>query len=72
MHIPFCQHKCAYCDFNSYAGLGRDEQERYVAALLAEMDLWAARPELRGEQVATVFVAAARPPSWRGGCWRAC
>jgi len=66
VHIPFCQHKCAYCDFNSYAGLGRDEQERYVAALLAEMDLWAARPELRGEQVATVFVGGGTPTLLEG------
>ena len=21
VHIPFCRSKCAYCDFNSYAGL---------------------------------------------------
>src|SRR3712207_7077834 len=23
LHIPFCDHKCSYCDFNSYAGLER-------------------------------------------------
>ena len=21
IHIPFCRHRCAYCDFNTYAGL---------------------------------------------------
>ncbi len=42
IHIPFCQSKCAYCDFNSYAGLGR-LHEPYVEALLAEMGLRAAR-----------------------------
>ena len=21
IHIPFCVHKCNYCDFNSYAGM---------------------------------------------------
>lgn len=21
LHIPFCRHRCAYCDFNTYAGL---------------------------------------------------
>ena len=40
VHIPFCRAKCAYCDFNSYAG-----QERlipaYVDALLREAWLWA-------------------------------
>ena len=23
VHIPFCRHKCLYCDFPSYAGLER-------------------------------------------------
>ncbi len=36
-HIPFCRHRCAYCDFNTYAGqenLTRD----YVRALCREME----------------------------------
>ena len=38
LHIPFCQAKCHYCDFNSYAGmLGLREQ--YVEALRAEIAL---------------------------------
>jgi putative oxygen-independent coproporphyrinogen III oxidase len=39
VHIPFCRSKCAYCDFNSYAG-----QEAlipaYVESLLREADAW--------------------------------
>jgi len=23
LHIPFCRHKCGYCDFNAYAGMDR-------------------------------------------------
>ncbi len=23
VHIPFCRHKCGYCDFNAYAGMDR-------------------------------------------------
>jgi oxygen-independent coproporphyrinogen-3 oxidase len=37
LHIPFCKHRCAYCDFNTYAG-----QESlipaYVDALIKEIE----------------------------------
>lgn len=37
LHIPFCKHRCAYCDFNTYAG-----QESlipaYVNALIKEIN----------------------------------
>jgi oxygen-independent coproporphyrinogen III oxidase len=38
LHIPFCQLRCAYCDFNTYAGL--DELiPAYVQALVKEIRL---------------------------------
>jgi len=36
LHIPFCRHRCSYCDFNTYTTLN-DLQPAYVAALAAEM-----------------------------------
>ena len=66
VHIPFCQRKCGYCDFNSHAGSDRAEQARYVDALLREMDLWAARPEVAGEQVSTVYVGGGTPTLLEG------
>ncbi|MHB8621106.1 MAG: radical SAM family heme chaperone HemW [Chloroflexota bacterium] len=35
LHIPFCQTKCSYCDFNTYANL-ESLIPAYVEALLAE------------------------------------
>ncbi len=37
VHIPFCQRKCPYCDFNTYAGLNR-LFEPYTAALMQEIE----------------------------------
>ena len=38
IHIPFCTHRCAYCDFNTYAG--QDELiPAYVDALCREVEL---------------------------------
>ena len=36
LHIPFCRHRCAYCDFNTYAGQEARIPD-YVAALQREV-----------------------------------
>jgi oxygen-independent coproporphyrinogen-3 oxidase len=36
LHIPFCRHRCAYCDFNTYTSLD-DLKEAYALALAAEI-----------------------------------
>lgn len=37
IHIPFCKHRCAYCDFNTYAGQ-EDSIPDYVNAVVREID----------------------------------
>jgi len=37
VHIPFCVRKCAYCDFNSFAGYTGESVARYVRALETEI-----------------------------------
>lgn len=58
LHIPFCQSKCSYCDFNSYAGL-ESLIPSYVSALLAEMELW--REPTQHMSVATIFFGGGTP-----------
>lgn len=36
LHIPFCSHRCSYCDFNTYTSLG-DLQPAYAQAMVAEI-----------------------------------
>jgi oxygen-independent coproporphyrinogen-3 oxidase len=38
IHIPFCRTKCLYCDFCSFVSRDADERERYVDALLREIE----------------------------------
>ncbi len=37
IHIPFCKHRCAYCDFNTYANQ-EDSIPAYVNALINEIE----------------------------------
>jgi oxygen-independent coproporphyrinogen-3 oxidase len=58
LHIPFCQRKCPYCDFNTYAGLSRLFSP-YTSALAREIELAGAA---RGRPVvATMFLGGGTP-----------
>jgi putative oxygen-independent coproporphyrinogen III oxidase len=43
LHVPFCSAVCPYCDFAVRTG-GRERRARFVARLLAEIELWAGAP----------------------------
>ena len=58
LHIPYCLHKCGYCDFNSHPE-NREESEIYVSALLSEIEHYA--PQLAGKTVSTVFFGGGTP-----------
>ncbi|HEY9153341.1 MAG TPA: radical SAM family heme chaperone HemW [Anaerolineales bacterium] len=58
-HIPFCVHRCAYCDFNTYAGQ-EDSISAYAAALCKEIEFIGRRfPE--GNKVHTIFFGGGTP-----------
>jgi len=57
IHIPFCQAKCAYCDFTSYAGLD-SLFEPYVHALEVEM-AWYGRRAI--PEVDTLYIGGGTP-----------
>jgi len=57
VHLPFCAHRCGYCDFVTL--VGRSVQHGgYVEALLAELEL--ERGQL-AETIETVFVGGGTP-----------
>jgi oxygen-independent coproporphyrinogen-3 oxidase len=60
VHIPYCDSKCPYCDFNSHAARVWPEQ-RYVAALLREMEIAAADRSWRGGRLRSVFLGGGTP-----------
>jgi oxygen-independent coproporphyrinogen III oxidase len=56
IHIPFCQVRCSYCDFNTYAGLGHLAGD-YVSALCREI---ANRGNIRS-RVSTIYFGGGTP-----------
>jgi putative oxygen-independent coproporphyrinogen III oxidase len=58
VHIPFCAHRCHYCDFNTYEG---QEQIHgaYVDALVAGIERFA--PELEWPEATSVFFGGGTP-----------
>jgi len=59
LHIPFCLHRCGYCDFNTYAGL-ENLIPRYISALSQEAHCLS---EKAGSQlpVHTIFFGGGTP-----------
>ncbi|MEJ8569446.1 radical SAM family heme chaperone HemW [Elongatibacter sediminis] len=59
VHLPWCVRKCPYCDFNSHEARGDIPDDRYVAALLADLenDL----PRVWGRPVHSVFFGGGTP-----------
>ena len=60
VHIPYCDSKCPYCDFNSYAAK-RWPERAYADALIAELDAAAADPAWADGTIGTVFFGGGTP-----------
>ena len=58
VHIPFCESKCPYCDFNTYAGI-EPLMPSYVSALAREIEQWGAW--LNRPRLASVFFGGGTP-----------
>ncbi len=65
LHIPFCESKCIYCDFNSYAGM-EHKFEPFVGALVRDIERGASwdlpgTPACEGAEISTIFFGGGTP-----------
>ena len=58
VHLPWCERKCPYCDFNSHEAAKIPEKE-YIAALLDDLD--ADAHLAGGRPVETLFIGGGTP-----------
>jgi oxygen-independent coproporphyrinogen-3 oxidase len=56
LHIPFCEHKCVYCDFYSIESL--DPMEAFVQALRKEIGMYSFQSD---EPFETIFFGGGTP-----------
>jgi oxygen-independent coproporphyrinogen III oxidase len=57
LHLPFCAHRCGYCDFVTIVGR-RGQHAAYVDGLLAELEL---ERELLAPELETIFLGGGTP-----------
>src|SRR5207249_6130478 len=59
VHIPWCLKKCPYCDFNSHEVRGEAPVDRYVDALLSDLEM--ALPSVWGRRIGSIFIGGGTP-----------
>jgi len=59
IHIPWCIKKCPYCDFNSHEARNEIPEERYLNALI--QDLENELPNIWGRSIESIFIGGGTP-----------
>ncbi|MBD3375587.1 radical SAM family heme chaperone HemW [candidate division KSB1 bacterium] len=59
IHVPFCRHKCVYCDFYSITDLL--SVPRFLSSLIREIDLYSRDPYWQESEFSTIFLGGGTP-----------
>ncbi|HMJ89209.1 MAG TPA: coproporphyrinogen-III oxidase family protein [Candidatus Acidoferrum sp.] len=61
VHLPFCQKKCDYCYFLSFIAQPAAVVDRYIDAVVREMELYASQPGVKGRPVSFAYFGGGTP-----------
>ncbi|HZL37350.1 MAG TPA: radical SAM family heme chaperone HemW [Tepidisphaeraceae bacterium] len=61
VHIPFCFHKCHYCDFYSITRQTPERMANFVELILREADLWTSDNKATSAPIRTIFFGGGTP-----------
>jgi len=59
IHIPWCEKKCPYCDFNSHAVINGLPEKEYIRALIADLEY--DLPLIWGRKIIAIFIGGGTP-----------
>ena len=59
IHFPWCIQKCPYCDFNSHELRGDLPEQRYIDALIRDLEM--ELPTIWGRRLESVFIGGGTP-----------
>ncbi|HEY3897237.1 MAG TPA: coproporphyrinogen-III oxidase family protein [Chthoniobacter sp.] len=60
-HVPFCRKRCHFCYFRVYTDKNSDEIKRYLDAGIAELEIYAKSPLIRGRKPKFVYFGGGTP-----------
>ena len=62
IHIPFCKHKCYYCDFISFENKNKNIEQRYIHSIKNEIDKYFENPNfLEQYNITTIYIGGGTP-----------
>jgi len=64
VHLPWCVHKCPYCDFNSHAIKHSLPEAEYTKAILADLEFEAG--QLKDRRIQSIFFGGGTPSLFSG------
>ena len=64
VHLPWCERKCPYCDFNSHEQFNPEDEAPYIDALLE--DLRIQHPVILNRELASIFIGGGTPSLFSG------
>lgn len=61
VHLPYCRKRCTFCFYKVYTNRQAKPANRYLDALLREVDMYGARPELATRPVNSIYFGGGTP-----------
>lgn len=63
VHVPYCKQFCTFCPYHKsvYGATERDVQNRMFHAFARELEMYAARPQVAGRKVSTIYFGGGDP-----------